>query len=78
MLKILAAAALVPALAAGGYYLMQDYRAAEASAAYRKAVMEQAHIEYQARKDRDRQTDVSGPLELDKLSVGATIYTPSR
>ena len=78
MLKVLAAAALVPALAAGGYYLMQDYRASEASAAYRKAVMEQAHIAYQARKDRDRETDPEGSLLLDRLSVGATTNDPSR
>ena len=78
MLKILAAAALVPALAAGGYYLMQEHRATEASAAYRKAVMEQAHIEYQARKDRGRKTDPEGSLLLDKLSVGATTNYPSR
>ena len=64
MLKVLLAAALVPALAAGGYYLVQDYRAAQASEAYRKAVMEQAHIEYQARKERGRSTDTGDPMPL--------------
>jgi hypothetical protein len=77
MLKVLLAAALVPALAAGGYYLVQDYRAAEASKAYRKAVMEQAHTEYQARKERRGKMDVDGAL-LDQFSVGTTVNNPSR
>ena len=78
MLKILLAAAFVPALAAAGYYLLQDYQTAEASAAYRKAVMEQAHVEYQAGKERRRKTEADSPLLLDKLSVGATTNGPSR
>jgi len=78
MLKALLAAALVPVLAAAGYYLMQDYQAAEASAAYRKAVMEQAHVQYQARKDQSGKTAVDSSLDLDELSVGATTNDPSR
>jgi len=76
MLKGMLAAALVPALAAAGYYLVQDYRATQASAAYRRAVMEQAHTEYQARKQRDGKTGIDG--SLDELSVGATVHSPSQ
>ena len=76
MLKGMLAAALVPALAAAGYYLVQDYRATQASAAYRRAVMEQAHTEYQARKQRDGKTEFgrstsvfAGSLAFNILSI---------
>jgi hypothetical protein len=64
MLKALIITACVPVMALAVYQLTQNYRAAEASEAYRKAVMEQAHIEYQARKERRRTmtADSSSPL----------------
>ena len=54
MLKVLIITACVPVMALAVYQLAQNYRAAQASAAYRKAVMEQAHTEYQATKERRR------------------------
>jgi hypothetical protein len=54
MLKALIITACIPVMALAVYQLTQNYRAAQASEAYRKAVMEQAHIEYQARKERRR------------------------
>jgi hypothetical protein len=54
MLKALIITACVPVMALAVYQLTQNYRAAQASEAYRKTVMEQAHIEYQARKERRR------------------------
>jgi hypothetical protein len=54
MLKTLIITACVPVMALAIYQLTQNYRAAAASEAYRKAVMEEAHAEYQARKERRR------------------------
>jgi hypothetical protein len=64
MLKALIFAACVPVMALAIYQIAQNHRAAQASEAYRKAVMEQAHIEYQARKERGRTVtaDNSSPL----------------
>ena len=42
------------------YQLAQNYRAAEASEAYRKAVMEQAHEQYQATRERRRSIMADG------------------
>ena len=60
MLKALIITACVPVMGLAIYQLAQNYRAAEASAAYRKAVMEQAHEEYQATKERRRSMVADG------------------
>jgi hypothetical protein len=54
MLKALIITACIPVMALAVYQLAQNYRAAAASEAYRKAVMEQAHEQYQASKERRR------------------------
>ena len=54
MLKALIIAASIPVMALAIYQLAQDYRSTQASKAYRKAVMEQAHTDYQARNERRR------------------------
>lgn len=62
MLKALIITACVPVMAMGIYQVAQNYRAAQASEAYRKAVMKQAHEEYQARKERRRNMMTTGSL----------------
>lgn len=54
MLKALIITACIPVMALAVYQLAQNHRAAAASEAYRKAVMEQAHEQYQASKERRR------------------------
>ena len=70
MLKTLIIAACIPVMSLAIYQLAQDYRATQASKAYRKAVMEQAHTEYQARNERRRtqRADDFTPV----ISPGAT------
>ena len=64
MLKALIITACVPVMALAVYQLTQNYRAAEASEAYRKAVMEQAHVEYQARKEHRHTMTADGTSPL--------------
>jgi hypothetical protein len=66
MLKVLIISACIPVMALAVYQLTQNYRAAEASEAYRKAVMEQAHVEYQARKERRHTMTVDGSSPLSE------------
>jgi hypothetical protein len=66
MLKALVITACVPVMAMAIYQIAQNYRAAQASDAYRKAVMEQAHIEYQATQERRRSMTVDGSSPSSK------------
>jgi hypothetical protein len=60
MLKALIITACVPVMALAAYQIAQNYRAAEASEAYRKAVMDKAHEEYQATREHRRSMVADG------------------